>query len=361
MAAAISLTASVAVAETYPSAPPVDGQGYYSQPVQQQPVQQAPAYGQPQGYQQAPQGYQQAPQGYGQPQGYQQPQGYAPPQGYQQPAYGQPRPMAQQQPVYTQPPQLVSSLDQALMGDGALIVSGEAVAPDTARSPAQARIMALRAAQVTAYREAVEILKGVQVMGATTVENGMATDDKIATFVEGFVKGFEPVFKNYDPNMMIATVYLRIPVRGGSGLSGSFIQGMLPALQNQMAPTYAPPMAPPPAPQAYDGLIIEAVGTTFRPALVNRILTESGEAVYDPSRIAQEILAKRGCGDYTNDVGKGRAILQERSLRNPLVIRAVTADPNADLRISKQDADAILAANQGASFLEGANVVFVVH
>ena len=40
-------------------------------------------------------------------------------------------------------------------------------------------------------------------------------------------------------------------------------------------------MAPVPV-EPYDGMIIDATGQAFRPALINRIFTFKGEVLYDP-------------------------------------------------------------------------------
>jgi hypothetical protein len=269
-------------------------------------------------------------------------------------------------------------LDQIKTGDdafkaGYLLVSGLGVGGDRAHR-GQKEVMAIRAAQILAYRELLESIQGITISSETTVANAMA-DDKVRVAVEGVVRGAQTVSKSYDPQKDVATVYVRLPIKG----SGSVMEMLLPHLKtvipppSEPSPSYTPPTDAPPAPgptpapdspraavPSVDGLIVDVTGHLFRPALINRILTEHGEVLYDPSKIAQEILVERGSGDYTTDTGKAKAILSERGSRNPMTIRAKGVARRTDVQVSKEDATAIFTANQEKSFLEGAKVVFVL-
>src|SRR5512139_2950167 len=72
---------------------------------------------------------------------------------------------------------------------GVVTAVGIGAPPANAANPAQARAMAERAAQVVAYRNLLEAVKGVRVDSTTTVENFMVTSDVIRTQVSGFVQG----------------------------------------------------------------------------------------------------------------------------------------------------------------------------
>jgi hypothetical protein len=261
-------------------------------------------------------------------------------------------------------PELVKTTEEALQA-GYFIVSGLGVGGERFQNLGQKEVMALRAAQVLAYRELLETVQGVTISSDTTVVNAMA-DEKVQAAVNGLIRGAQTISKHYDPQKDVATVYVRLPIKG----SGSVIETLLPQLKAVPPPPqsepYTPPapQEPPPAPQSTqqhaDGLILDVTAHTFRPALINRILTEQGEILYDPSKIAQEILVERGSGDYTTDTGKAKAILSQRGSQRPLLVQAKGVMRRTDIQVGKEDAATIFAANQETNFLEGAKVVFVL-
>lgn len=260
-----------------------------------------------------------------------------------------------------QPPQVVTDPSRAFV-TGAIVVKGEGAAPsDRPMSRAQKKIMALRAAKVIALRELAEIIDGVAIFGETTIVDAAAQSDTVRATVQGMVKGATVAQEGYDPVNEIAVVYLSMPTTGPNGLTGQLIPQVMSTIPPPTASYYQPQAAPPPSPpQAYDALILDITRHSFKPALINRVLAENGEVLYDPTKIAQEILVERGAGDYTNDVGKAKALLGERGARNPLVVSAAGVVKNTDVKVSSGDASRIFAANQEANFLEAAKVVFVL-
>ena len=89
-------------------------------------------------------------------------------------------------------------------------------------------------------------------------------------------------------------------------------------------------------------------------------MAPNGDILYDPTKIAEKILVERGGGDYTNTIGKARAILSERGVHNPLIVKAVSIIKFTDVEVSAGNATKIYASNQTSDFLEGAKVVFVL-
>src|SRR5574337_282209 len=178
--------------------------------------------------------------------------------------------------------------------------------------------MALRAAKVVALREVTEIVDGVSVNGETTVVNAAAESDVVRTTVQGIVRGAQVIREAYDPLSGMAVVYVSVPMTGPNGLIGQLLPQVIPLVPQQQMPLFLPP-ADAIQPKDYDGLILDVREKPFKPALINRILTKNGEVVYDPAKVAQEILVERGAAEYTNDVGKARALLSERGSSNPIV------------------------------------------
>lgn len=91
---------------------------------------------------------------------------------------------------------------------------------DTARfkNKAQAKAMATRGAVVVAQRNLLEIIKGVNIVGETTVEDMITTSDKISSRVEGVVKGATQVGNAVVVDGLVE-VTMRIPMYSANGLA----------------------------------------------------------------------------------------------------------------------------------------------
>ncbi|MBI5971259.1 MAG: hypothetical protein HY884_08925 [Deltaproteobacteria bacterium] len=251
---------------------------------------------------------------------------------------------------------------QAFMaGSQGLVVKGTGAAPsDRPLSQAQKKMLALRAAKLVAIRELAEVIKGIPITGETHIKDMAVASDTFRTTVDGFVQGAQVIKETYDQMNEEAVVYVAMPMTGTNGVVGTLL---LPAILNSppAGSSYAPPVAAAaPTGQNNDGLILDVRDQPFKPALINRVLTKNGEVVYDPAKVAQNILVERGAAEYTNDVGKAKALLSERGASNPLVVKAGGVVKGTDAEVGPDDATAIFRSNQTANFLEGAKVVFVL-
>ncbi len=249
----------------------------------------------------------------------------------------------------------------------------------------QSRYRAIRAATVVAQRDLLEILQGITLYGTTTVKDGMLQSDAIKTTVYGVLKGAVKCGEKYYPERGYAEVCMRLYLRGHGGL----YDVILPLLKEERLlpppkPTYTPKLVPKvmpqkpqapaaPAPQQkpqvltpsqnqnpYDGVIVDVRSFTFRPALVNRILSQKGEVIFDPSKIVSSVLVERGCGGFTNDEAKAMALLKTWGAKNPLKVKATGVVKLTDVKVSPDAAALIFANNEKTQFLNQARVVFLL-
>lgn len=104
-------------------------------------------------------------------------------------------------------------------GDQYVEAVGQSVI-DTIRfkNPAQARAMAIRGATVVAQRNLLEIIKGVNIVGETTVEDMITTKDVVQSRVEGVIKGAVPVGKPRIADGLVE-VTLRVPLYANNGIA----------------------------------------------------------------------------------------------------------------------------------------------
>lgn len=250
---------------------------------------------------------------------------------------------------------------QEAVADGYILVAGQGL-PMAGGSSAQQRMTALRAAEIGAYRRLAEIINGVHVSGQTTVRDCALENDVVKSAVSGLVKGARKVFEEWNPAEGSAVVLLQVGVRGADSVAQTLYDKYLNAASGRallQTAVYSPPVLPT-STESYDGLIIDARELAFQPALINRIFTLKGEAVYDASKVSQKILVEHGAGEYTNSIEKARAALETRGVKAPMIVKASGLKSMADLQVSDDDVLRIHSADRKGNFLAAARVAFVL-
>jgi hypothetical protein len=200
-------------------------------------------------------------------------------------------------------------------------------------------------------------------VGATLVKDGMVLDDLIVSAVAGFVKGSQVAIQEYNKETDTAIAVIKLGMHGPKGFASSFYEKMTsdPKLKDALnTDKKSFTVEPAKLDGIYDGLIIDATEQNFRPALINRIFSATGDVLYDPAKISQKVLVEQGCGEYTNSIGKAKAALATRGVTNALVIKAFGATSAADLQVTDIDAVTIFSANQKGNFMAAAKVAFVL-
>jgi hypothetical protein len=231
---------------------------------------------------------------------------------------------------------------------------------------ANARPMALRAAKLDAYRNLLEITKGVRVDSSTTVKDFTVESDVINTQVDGLVKGAVVVDQQYMSDGTVE-VKLRMP------LYGNLAQIIVPiAIEKRkelkppeapVAPAPPPPAAPAPAsapPVTFTGMVVDARGIQARPAMSPRIFDEDGKEVYGSANVDREYAVAQGMSGYARDLTAAQS--NERVTNNPVTIKALKTSGvgKADLIIGNADAQQIRASTENASFMKKCRVMIVL-
>ena len=93
------------------------------------------------------------------------------------------------------------------------IMSSAAWAYWTAHCIGRGRLMAERAAELDAMRKLGERINGLFITSETTVKDFVATDDRIQTAMQTFLRGMKPIRKRYHENELIVEVELQITVQ----------------------------------------------------------------------------------------------------------------------------------------------------
>ncbi len=268
----------------------------------------------------------------------------------------------------------------------------------------QKRYGAMRAATVVAQRDLLEILEGLRLYGETTVKNGMLQSDEIRTTIRGFLKGAVKCGEKFNRDAGYAEVCMRLYIRGKGGLYDVILPLIKENKLNPVKKTYYKPKlipkvmsetpadvpkeqvkqeetkpveavkvikeeqpvakpqvaAPSEIVKSFDGLIIDVRDFQFRPALVNTILTENEEIVFDPAKILSSVLVERGCGGFTTDPGKAEALLESWGSKNPMTLKCIGVVKMTNAKVSVDDAAAIYVHDKNSHLLAQAKVVFLL-
>lgn len=240
--------------------------------------------------------------------------------------------------------------------------------PDRSIGKINARPMALRAAKVDAYRNLLEMTKGVQVDSRTTIKDFTVESDVINTQIEGLVKGAQVVDQQYMSDGTVE-VKLRMP------LYGNLSQIVVPlAIEKRKAvppPAPAAPAPPPPAPSvtapppppspvAYTGMVVDGRGIGARPAMSPRIYDEEGKEVYGSANVDRDYAVQQGMSGYARDLTAAQS--NQRVTANPVTVKALRTGGagRSDIIISNADAQTIRASAENASFMKKCRVMIVL-
>ncbi len=246
----------------------------------------------------------------------------------------------------------VGSTGKVDWSTGVITAVGIGAPPSQPANAAQARAMAERAAQVVAYRNLLEAVKGVRVDSTTLVENFIVTSDVIRTQVSGIIQGATIMDKKY---MSDGSVEVTV----GMKLTGALAEALLPKTPPAAVPAPATPSGTPA--QLYTGLLIDARGLGVRPAMSPKVLNEDGKEVYGSAYINRDWAVREGMAGYLKG-DPSTAAANPRIADKPLVVKAikVSGEGRVDTVISNADAASLQSASQNLSMLEKCKVIILV-
>lgn len=238
--------------------------------------------------------------------------------------------------------------------DGYVEAVGTGAPPERYMGKPNARPMALRAAQVDAYRNLLEIVQGVRIDSNTVVKDFMTESDVVRASVEGLVKGAKVMNKEY-----LSDGTVEVTVR--MNLSGRMSQAVMPkAFDKQPVSAPPPPAAPAPSGDIFTGLVIDARGLAARPAMSPKVVDENGREVYGSMNVDRQYAIQQGMTGYARDLTAAQS--NPRVTNNPVSVKGVKADGpgKCDIVISNADAEKIRASADNLSFLKKCRVMIVL-
>lgn len=254
---------------------------------------------------------------------------------------------------------------QGMNWEGQVVRATGAGAPDMkASSPAQARLGAERAALLDAFRNLLSQVKGVQVDGTRKMNDVMQADE-VRARVEGLIKGYKVTNKRYFSDNGVE-IDVEVPVTMLTDIldpdaTQQFAVPAAPEKKPNEKPTEKP-AEPTKAPEAVakadegsgTGLVIDARGLKLMPALLPRVLDETGKPLYTVDSLSADARKTTGVAAYVQSLDEARKSLKAGD--KPMVIKAAKAN-GADVLLPQDEAKKLVSMNP--PFLAQGKVVIV--
>lgn len=251
------------------------------------------------------------------------------------------------------------------------------------------RINARRAAEVSAQRTLLEVIKGVHITSESTVQDSMLKDDHIRTRVDGIIKGAQTIDEKveWEENSPVATVKMRICLNGGvTECKGTSLVNVL-NLEKRADPPFVPQKMlinipqhkqeqPPAAPPVQDkarpfvcdltkpvtGVVFTLEGRYFERSLLPVIVTQTDSemvTVYSAKVVKPSVIRTFGAVRYADSVDT--AVKSPQLGGNILVVPVADITKDNMVLITSRDAATIKETlAHGNDYLGEAKVVISI-
>ncbi len=228
---------------------------------------------------------------------------------------------------------LVQSFVDGYIDWGAGVAAAWGRAPETAvPAPIRNQIRIRRVAEVRAKARLLAIVQSVRATSEIRVGDRPDVVEKVTGILQGAT-----IVKERTGRKGFLEVLVEAPLHGVQGISYVVFETMLPPPRGDSGPGGPPPadqsaaQGAPQVPTAEvppdqpTGIVIDARGTGLEPALLPRILEESGEIVSSPETVDREALEQRGMAAY-GTVPESVFLWRNRIGDHPLWVRAVSLE-----------------------------------
>ena len=204
-------------------------------------------------------------------------------------------------------------------------------------------------------------MKGVQVDGTRKMNDVMQADE-VRARVEGLIKGYKVTNKRYFSDNGVE-IDVEVPVTMLTDILDPDATQRLavPAAAPEKKPTEKlaePTKAPDAVAKAEEGsgtgLVIDARGLKLMPALLPRVLDETGKPLYTVDSLSADARKTTGVAAYVQSLDEARKSLKAGD--RPMVIKAAKAN-GADVLLPQDEAKKLVSMNP--PFLAQGKVVIV--
>jgi len=187
---------------------------------------------------------------------------------------------------------------------------------------ARARLMAERAAQMDAFRNILEVAKGVRVQGESTADELAFQNPTVRTQVQGQIRNWKVINTKYFSDASVQ-VEVEVPLRA--------VTQPLAGMAGKTAVNTS-------GDSPYTGLIVDARGTKVRPSAFLNLHDDQGKLIYGVEHVDPVVMASAGMNAaFVKSMDEAKAA--EGVKGAPLVIKAArAAGKNGGLVLAKDAA-----------------------
>jgi len=196
-----------------------------------------------------------------------------------------------------------------------------------------------RAAEVDAERKLLELILKINVDNNTILKNTLNSSVQIEGVVKNAVRCSAKYFKDGSAEVVLAASIDGMVSK--SAVSGKSVSYDMVVAESHVS-----------------GLIIDASGLDFKPALAPKLLAPDGRELYGPNMVSVAYVSQHGVVGYRSSLD--RAMADERIGNNPILVHAGSVDGSTgSLVLAEKDAGKIGQLNNITGLLCQGRVIII--
>jgi len=249
---------------------------------------------------------------------------------------------------------------------GIVEAKGTGVPPKSVRANQLERSAAIKDAIGVASHNLFGTLQEIRIDTDTKLSDVIANNQEIANKLKTLVKEAAITRRGHLPD---GTVEVTLQMSLCDGFAHlilppeiKYIESVQPIQVGKTSKTATSPDESEPncTPKCYTGIVVDARGIGFKPAMAPRIIDENGDEVFGTAFASREFAVKSGMVGYTSNLGM--ALKNPRVMDHPMMLKGLTTkgQGHCDIIVSVSDANRLRSNFNHLSFLKKCRVMIVL-